>query len=166
MVPFPTNPHRLVPYKSFKFQLVLDGDVVAGVSRIGGLRRRTEVVPHRDGGMPSHLLTAPGATSFDPIVLERGITEDTTFRDWAELAYSPQGDAAMSLRDFRKDLRINLLNQQGSVVLSYMVFRAWVSEFEALPELDANGNEIAIERIVLQHDGWEQDRAVSPPVEH
>ena len=165
MVPFPANPHRLDPYKSFKFQLILDGQVVAGVSRIGGLRRRTEVVLHRDGRMPSHLLTAPGATSFDPIVLERGITQDTTFRDWAEQAYSPQGDGAMSLKNFRKDLRIDLLNQQGSVVLSYMVFRAWVSEFEALPELDANGNEIAIERIVLQHEGWEQDRAVAEPVE-
>lgn len=163
MVPFPAHPHRLEPDRSVTFQLILDGEVVAGVSRIGGLRRRTEVVPHRDGRMPGHLLTAPGTTSFDPIVLERGITRDTTFRDWAELSYSPRGDGASALRNFRKDLRIELLNRRGQVVLSYMVFRAWVSEFEALPELHAHGGEVAIERIVLQHEGWEQDRAAGAP---
>ena len=109
MVEFAVNPHRLDPYKNFKFQVVLDGKVVPGVTRVSTLRRRTETIFHRDGTFPSHLMTAPGATSFDPIILERGITHDTTFEDWAALAYSPASDAAMSLRNFRKDMRINLV---------------------------------------------------------
>lgn len=165
MVEFAVNPHRLDPYKNFKFQVVLDGEVVSGVTRVSTLRRRTETVFHRDGTFPSHLMTAPGATSFDPIILERGITHDTTFEDWAALAYSPAGDAAMSLRNFRKDMRINLLNQQGSVVLSYMVYRCWVAEYQALGELDANANAVAIETLVLQHEGFERDRGIPEPKE-
>lgn len=165
MAEFVVNPHRLDPYKAFKFQVVLDGRVVPGVSRVSALRRHTEPVVHRGGAFPSHFLKAPGTTKFDPIVLERGITHDATFEDWAELAYSPAGDAAMSLRNFRKDMRINLLNQQGSIVLSYMVYRCWVSEYQPLPELNANANAVAMETIVLEHEGFERDRAVAEPEE-
>ena len=165
MSTFPVNPHRLDPYKVFKFQVIVDNHVIPGVSRVSALRRHTEVIRFREGAFTSHFLTAPGVTRFDPIVLERGITHDTTFESWAELAYSPAGDAAMSLKEFRKDMRINLLNQQGSVVLSYMVYRCWVSEYVALPELDAQANAVAIESIVLEHEGFERDRAVTEPVE-
>ena len=165
MTAFPVNPHRLDPYKSFKFRVILDGKVVAGVSKVSALKRTTETVLWRDGAFASHFLTAPGPTGFEPIVLERGITHDPTFEDWAELAYSRAGDAAMSLRNFRKDMRIDLLNEQGNVALSYMVYRCWVSEYQALPDLDANGTAVAIERIVLQHEGFERDRAVSEPEE-
>jgi len=162
---FTVNPHRLDPYKISKFQVILDGKVVPGVTRVSPLWRRTDVVLWRDGGFPSHFVTAPGLTSFDTITLERGITHDTTFEDWAALAYSPAGDASMSLRDFRKDMRINLLNQQGTVVLSYMVFRSWVAEYQAMPELDASVNEVAFERVVLQHEGFERDREIGEPQE-
>lgn len=165
MTSFPVNTHRLDPYKVAKFQVILDGRVVPGVSRVSPLRRTTDVVLWRDGSFPSHFLTAPGLTSFEPITLERGITHDPTFERWAALSYSPEGDAAMSLRDFRKDLRINLLNQQGSIVLSYMVFRAWVSSYQPLPELNANASEVAIEQIVLQHEGFERDVAIAEPTE-
>jgi len=165
MAEFVVNSHRLDPYKAFKFQVVLDGQVVPGVSRVSPLRRYTEPVDFRSGSFPSHFLKAPGTSKFDAIVLERGITHDTTFEDWAEAAYAPAGDAAMSLRNFRKDMRINLLNQQGTIVLSYMVFRCWVSEYQPLPELNANGNEVAVETIVLEHEGFERDRAVAEPEE-
>lgn len=165
MASFVVNPHRLNPYKNCKFQVILDGKIVPGVSRVSPLWRRTETVLWRDGSFPNHFVTAPGLTNFDPIILERGIAHDTTFEDWAALAYNPAGDAAMSLRNFRKDMRINLLNQQGTVVLSYMVYRCWVAEYQALPELDANGNEVAIERVVLQHEGFERDAEVTEPEE-
>lgn len=165
MSQFPANPHRLDPYKVFKFQVILDGEVVPGVSKVSPLRRYTEPVRYRDGAFPSIFLRIPSTTRFDPIVLERGITHDPTFEDWAELAHSPAGDAAMSLRDFRKDMRINLLNMQGTVVLSYMVYRCWVSEYRPLPELNADANAVAIETIVLEHEGFERDRAVHEPVE-
>jgi phage tail-like protein len=165
MAEFVVNPHRLDPYKVFKFQVILDGRIVPGVSRISALRRHTEPLNHRGGFFPSHFLKTPGSTKFDPIILERGVTHDTTFENWAELAYAPAGDAAMSLRNFRKDMRINLLNMQGSVVLSYMVYRCWVSEYQPLSELDANANAVAIETVVLEHEGFERDREVKEPEE-
>lgn len=165
MTAFVVNPHRLDPYKAFKFEVIVDNRVVPGISRVSALRRRTEVAEHRDGAFPSHFLKAPGITRFDPVVLERGVTHDTTFEDWAELAYHPSGDAAMSLRNFRKDMRINLLNQQGSVVLSYMVYRCWVSAYQPLPDLDSGASEVAVETIVLEHEGFERDREIGEPAE-
>ena len=165
MTRFPVNVHRRDPYKTSKFQVVLDGRIVPDVVRISGLTRRTETVLYRDGALESHFITAPGTTTFDPIIIERAITHDTTFEDWAALAFNRAGDSAMSLREFRKDMTINLLNQQGTVVLSYMVYRCWVSEYTALPELDANGNTVAIETVTLENEGWERDRAVGEPQE-
>jgi phage tail-like protein len=165
MSSFAVNPHRLDPYKNFKFQVILDGKIVPGILRVGALRRRTDVVLWRDGAFPNHLVKAPGVSEFDAILLERGVTHDTTFEDWAELVYSHAGDAATSLAKFRKDLRLNLLNEQGTVVLSYMIYRCWVSEYQALPELDANGSAVAIESVLLAHEGFERDRSISEPKE-
>ena len=165
MVEFAVNPHRRDPYKSFKFQIIVDGAIVPSVSFVGALRRCTEVVDYRSGSFVNRFLKAPGLSKFDPIVLKRGVTHDTTFEDWAELVYHPAGDAAMSLRNFRKDMRINLLNQQGSVVLSYMVYRCWVSQYEPLPDLDAGASEVAMETIVLEHEGFERDRSIPEPQE-
>ena len=165
MAEFVVNPHRLDPYKVFKFQVILDGRVVPGVSRVSALRRHTEPVAYRGGAFPSHFLKSPGTTKFDPIVLARGISHDSTFEDWAELAYAPAGDAAMSLRNFRKDMRINLLNLQGNIGLSYMVYRCWISEYQPLPELNADANDVAIETVVLEHEGFERDREVREPAE-
>lgn len=165
MTEFAVNPHRLDPYKRFKFQIIVDGEIVPGVSHVSALSRQTEIVSFRSGSFLNQFLKAPGLTTFDPIVLKRGITHDTTFEDWAELAYNPAGDAGMSLKNFRKDMRINLLNQQGTVVLSYMVFRAWVTRYEPLPELCADASEVAMETIVLEHEGFERDRSVTEPVE-
>jgi phage tail-like protein len=165
MTEFAVNPHRRDPYKRFKFQIIVDGEVVPGVSYVSALSRQTEIVSFRSGSFLNQFLKAPGLTRFEPIVLKRGITHDTTFEEWAELAYNPAGDAAMSLKNFRKDMRINLLNQQGTVVLSYMVYRAWVTEYQPLPELCADANEVAMETVVLEHEGFERDRGVTEPVE-
>ena len=165
MARFALNTHRIDPYKISKFQVVLDGRVVPDVIRVSALRRETETVLYRAGDFPNHLIKAPGLTDFDPIVVERGITHDTTFEDWADLCYSAQGDAAASLKAFRKDMLINLLNRQGAVVLSYRVYRCWVSEYTALPDLDSQANETAIESITIQHEGWERDKSVPEPAE-
>lgn len=162
---FSVNSHRSDPYRNFKFRVVIDGRPVPAIRRISGLTRTTAVVEHRDGGAPSHSQRSPGLSSFEPIVIERGLSHDTTFEDWAQQVYHPDGDAAMSLKNFRKDVVIQLLNLQGTVVLSYQVYRAWVSEYQALPELDAGGQAVAVERIVLQHEGWQRDVDVSEPAE-
>jgi phage tail-like protein len=160
MAEFPINTHRIDPYKNFKFRVKWDGQVVAGVSKVSALKRSTEVVSHREGGDISTQRHSPGASKFEPITLERGITYDPEFEKWANLVYSTEGDGAVSLLGFRKDILIDMLNLQGTVVKSYRVFRCWVSEYTAQPEFDANANAIAFETIVLQNEGFERDEAV------
>ena len=160
MAQFTVNTNRIDPYKNFKFSVNWDGQIVAGVSKVSALKRSTEVVSHREGGDISTQRHSPGTSSFEPITLERGITFDPEFENWANLVYSTQGDGAVSLANFRKDILIDMRNLQGTVVKSYRVFRCWVSEFTTLPELDSNGNAVAFETIVLQNEGFERDEAV------
>lgn len=160
MAQFAVNVNRIDPYKNFKFRIKWDGQVVAGVSKVSALKRSTEIVSHREGGDISTQRHSPGASKFEAITLERGITFDREFEQWANLVYSTEGDGAVSLLNFRKDIYIEMLNLQGTVVRAYRVFRCWVSEFTAQPELDANGNAIAFETIVLQNEGFERDEAV------
>jgi phage tail-like protein len=160
MPQFTVNTSRIDPYKNFKFRLKWDGQIVAGVSKVSALKRTTEVVSHREGGDISTPRLSPGASKFDPITLERGISFAAEFEAWANLVYSTEGDGAVSLANFRKDIMIEFLNLQGTVVRAYRVFRCWVSEYTALPELDANANAIAFEMMVLQNEGSERDEAV------
>lgn len=167
MPQFTVNPHRLDPYQNFKFQVYWDGRKVAGVSKVGMLKRSTEAVEHREGGDPSTVRKAPGQTKYEPITLERGVTHDTEFEKWANkiwnLGSGPGSE--VSLADFRKDIIIKVLNEAGQVAIAYKVYRCWVSEFQALPELDANANAIAIQSITLQNEGWERDYDVTEPAE-
>lgn len=157
-----TKNERIDPYKNFKFLVYFEGrqDPVAGVSKISALKRTTEVVSHRDGGDLSTPRHSPGASKFEAITLERGVTFDRDFEEWANLVYSTEGDAAVSLKNYKRNLLIKLNNLQSVPVRSYMVFRCWVSEHTAMAELDANGNAITMESIVIQNEGWERDAAV------
>jgi len=167
MPQFSVNASRMDPYKNFKFRVKWDGRYVAGISQVSALRRTTQVVQHRDGDDPSTVRKSQGRTTFEPITLSRGVTHDTDFENWANqvwhLGYGPGNEA--SLRNSRKDVVIELCNEAGQLVLAYVVRRAWVSDYQALPALDANANEVAIESITLQHEGWERDPDVSEPVE-
>jgi phage tail-like protein len=166
MPQFNVNPHRFDPYKNFKFRVQWDGHYVAGVSRISALTRTTEVVTHREGGDPSVSRKSPGRTTYEPITLERGITHDTEFEDWANMIHRlGGGPGEISLANFRKDIIIDFFNEAGVKVLSYKVFRCWVSEYQALPDLEASANAVAIEHLVLQNEGWERDLEVNEPVE-
>jgi phage tail-like protein len=164
MTSFAVNTHRLDPYKNFKFRVTIDGKIVPNVTKVGPLKRRTATILVRDGSFANHSITAPGLTEFEPLVIERGITHDKTFEDWAASVYGGAG-TQMSLKNFRKNLRIDLLNEQGTVVRSYMVYRAWVSEYTALPVMDASGNDVAIETLVLSYEGFEIDASVQEPAE-
>ncbi len=165
MAQFTVNTHRFDPYKDFKFRIKWDGKYVAGVSKISALKRSTTPVVHREGGDASSSRLSTGRWTFEPITLERGVTHDPEFEDWANLSFNVAGDAAMSLKDFRKDITIELLNEQGVVVKAFIVYRCWVSEYQVLPALDANGASVAIESIVLQNEGWERDTDVTEPSE-
>ena len=164
---FTVNPQRFDPYKNFKFRVLWDGRTVAGVARVSALRRTTDVVTHREGGDPSTARRAPGQTEYAPITLERGVTHDTAFEAWAGkvLLLGAAHGAEMSLRDFRKNVRIELCNEAGQVVLAYDVSRCWPSSYVALPDLDAAGGAVAIEQLVLQNEGWARDHSVVEPSE-
>jgi phage tail-like protein len=145
--------------------VVWDGRPVAGVSKVSGLKRTTEVVSHRDGGDLSTKRHSPGLSNFEPITVERGITHDPAFDEWATKTYSTEGDGAASVRDLRKDITIELYNEVGQKVRAWQVFRCWVSEYMAVPELDANANAIALEHLILQNEGWRLDSQVIEPTQ-
>ena len=167
MVEFTVNPQRFDPYKNFKFRVILDGKPVAGISKISALKRVTEVVEHREGGDPSTSRKSPGRTKYEPITLERGITQDEEFEKWANQVWSLGAGlgSEISLKEFRKNIRIELYNEAGQVVIAYNVFRCWVSEYQALPDMDANSTATAIQSIKIENEGWERDGSVHEPTE-
>jgi len=167
MAQFSVNATRFDPYKNFKFRVKWDGRYVAGISKVGALKRTTEVVKHREGGDPSTSRKSAGRNEFEAITLERGVTHDPEFENWANKVWhfgSGLG-AESSLKDFRKDLILEVYNEAGQLAVSYKVFRCWVSEYQALPDLDANANAVAIQHIKLENEGWERDTAVPEPQE-
>lgn len=167
MAQFSVNPQRFDPYKNFKFRVKWDGKYVAGVSKVGGLKRTTEVVEHREGGDPSSSRKSPGRSSFEAITLERGVTHDPEFEKWANKVWNFGSGLGVesSLKDFRKDVIIEVYNEAGQLALAYKVYRCWVSEYQALPELDANANAVAIQTLKLENEGWERDYDVPEPSE-
>ncbi len=165
MAEFPVNPTRFDPYKNFKFRVKWDGRYIAAVSRVTGLIRTTEVVEHREGGDPSTSRKSPGQSEFEPITLERGLTQDSAFEDWANLVWrlGAASGSESALNEFRKDISIELYNEAGQLVRAYKVYRCWPSEYRALPDLDSGANAVAIEHIKLENEGWERDTSVVEP---
>ncbi len=167
MAQFSVNPSRFDPYKNFKFRMKWDGRYVAGISKVSALKRTTEVVKHREGGDPSSTRKSPGRTEFEAITLERGVTHDPEFEKWANKVWNFGAGlgAETSLKDFRKDVIIELYNEAGQVVIAYRVYRCWVSDFQAQADLDANANVVLIQSLKLENEGWERDTSVVEPSE-
>jgi phage tail-like protein len=167
MAEFSVNASRVDPYKNFKFRVRWDGRYVAGISKVGNLTRTTEVVKHRSGGDPSYTHKSPGRTDTNAITLERGVTHDVAFEQWANKVWHLGAGlgSEVSLKDFRKDIIIEVYNEAGQLALAYKVYRCWVSEFQQLPDLDANANAIAIQHIKLENEGFERDVEVTEPTE-
>ena len=167
MAQFSVNTSRFDPYKNFKFRVKWDGRYVAGISKVSAFKRTTEVVKHREGGDASTNRKSPGRTKYEAITLERGVTHDTEFEKWANKVWQTGVGlgAEVSLRDFRKDVIVEVYNEAGQLALTYKVFRCWVSEYQALPDLDANANAVAIQHIKLENEGWERDQEVPEPAE-
>jgi phage tail-like protein len=167
MAEFTVNASRFDPYKNFKFRVKWDGKYVAGISKCSALKRTTEVVEHREGGDPSSSRKSPGRSKFEAITLERGVTHDIEFEQWANKVWNFGSGlgAEVSLKDFRKDIMIEVYNEAGQLALAYKVFRCWVSEYQSLPDLDANANAVAIQHIKLENEGIERDYEVPEPAE-
>lgn len=167
MAQFSVNAQRFDPYKNFKFRVKWDGKYVAGISKCGALKRTTEMVEHREGGDPSTTRKSPGQTKYEAITLERGVTHDPEFEQWANKVWNFGSGlgAEVSLKDFRKDIIIEMYNEAGQLAIAYKVFRCWASEFQALPELDASANAVAIQTLKLENECWERDYEVTEPTE-
>jgi phage tail-like protein len=162
---FVKNAKRVDPYKNFKFRILWDDKPVMGVSKVGALKRTTEVVKHRDGGDNSTDHKSPGRTSYDAITVERGITHDPEFEAWANKVHPYSGDTAMDLAAYKKNLTLEMMNEKGHVVYRYFLYDCWVSEYTAIPELNANANAVAIESLKIELEGWDRDRDTKEPNE-
>jgi phage tail-like protein len=165
--PFSVNVSRFDPYKSYRFLVYFGTDAapVAGVSKVGALKRSADVVEYKEGGN-GLIRKGIGRTKYEPITIERGVTHDDTFETWANAGQVlDKGSPTSSLKNLRRDIRIELLNEQGMPVHRYVVHNAWVSEYQALPDLDAGTNAIAIEHIKIEHEGWEHDLSLTEPQE-
>jgi phage tail-like protein len=167
---FVKNAHRYDPYKNYKFRVKLKGNdgnyrVVLGVSKVGALKRTTEVVKHRGGGENSTDHKSPGRTTYDGITMERGITHDRDFEKWANMVHPYSGDAAMDLVNYKKDMMLEVMNEKGHVAFRYFLYDCWVSEFTSMPDLDANANAVAIENIKIEMEGWSRDPDTKEPDE-
>lgn len=165
--PFSVNINRFDPYKNYRFLIFLGDTVapVAGVSKVTGMKRSSDVIDYKEGGN-AITLKGIGRTKYEPITLERGVTHDPDFENWANAAQVlDKGSAKSSLAELRKTVRIVLQNESGQPVQQYIVYRCWVSEFQALPDLDAGGNAVAVQHIKLENEGWERDTSVGEPDE-
>jgi len=165
--PFTVNINRYDPYKTYRFLVYFGTSTspVAAVSKVTGIKRSSDVIEYKEGGNPI-ILKGLGRTKYEPITLERGITEDMDFANWANMAQVlDQGSASTSLANLRQNIRIDLLNEEGQPVWRFYAYRCWVSEYQALPDLDAGANAIAIEHIKLENEGWEQDTTLAEPLE-
>ncbi|AIF82577.1 conserved hypothetical phage tail region protein [Candidatus Nitrososphaera evergladensis SR1] len=167
MAQFEINAQRFDPYKNFKFRIKWDGKFVAGLSMMSALTRTTTSIEHREGGDPSMSRKSPGRTSYGAITLSRGVTHDLEFEKWANKVWNFGAGlgSEVSLKDFRKDIIIEVYNEAGQLAIAYKVYRCWVSEYQALPQLDAGGNAIAIQTLKLENEGWERDESVTEPNE-
>lgn len=158
---------RVDPFLTYNFQVKWDGVYVAAVCKVSGLTRSTEVTTYRSGGQAQTVYKIPGQTSYGPITLEQGVTFDTTFEQWAnKMWYYPNTSKfgnEVSLKDFRKNIQLEMYNQAGQLLLRYNIYNAWPSEYHALPELDAESNTVALASLTLQHEGWDRDTTVTPP---
>lgn len=157
MTHFTVNTNRFDPYKSYRFQLKFDGSYVAGLSKMSPLKRSSDVVKHRSGGDASSAHKSPGRNEYEAITLERGLTQDLTFHDWAGLG------SEVSAANYRKDLYLEIYNEAGQLETAYKIYRSWVSEYQAMPDLDAGANAIAIEHIKIENEGWEIDPDLAEP---
>jgi phage tail-like protein len=164
---FPANMNRFDPYKTYRFLVYFGTSTtpVAAVSKVGAIKRSSDVIEYKEGGN-AVILKGLGRTKYDPITLERGVTQDKDFINFANQAQVlQQGAASTSLANLRQEITITLLNEQAVPVIRYLVHRCWVSEFQALPDLDAGANAVAIEHIKLENEGWERDLTLTEPTE-
>jgi phage tail-like protein len=155
--------NRFDPYRNFRFKVKWDNQYVAALSKMGALKRTTEMVEFREAGENITSRKLPGKTSYTAVTMEAGVTYDSAFEDWANLVNDFASHSITSLGEFRKNIIVDMFNEAGQKALSYTLYRCWVSEYQALPDLDAGANAVAITTMKLEYEWFERDQAVKEP---
>jgi phage tail-like protein len=155
--------NRFDPYRNFRFKVKWDNQYVAALTKMGALKRTTEMVEFREAGENITSRKLPGKSSYTAVTLEAGVTYDSAFEDWANLVNDFASHSITSLGEFRKNIIVDMFNEAGQKALSYTLYRCWVSEYQALPDLDAGANAVAITTMKLEYEWFERDQAVKEP---
>ena len=134
------NSERNDPYKNFNFLIEIDGIALAGFSECTGLRVEVEVIEYREGGDSSSVRKLPGQSKVSDITLKRGITASKELHDWLD---SVRNGVAK-----RKSGAIILLDDARKPVVRWRFSEAFPRKWEG-PNLDAKGNDVAIETLTL-----------------
>jgi len=167
MILYPNNPVRVDPLKNFKFKVAWDGQYVLGAASVSALTRKTEVIKHRAGGVMSTKYSSPGLNECDPVTIKNGVTMDRTFYQWAGKVWAPSNQFGMevSLKDFRKNITLEVYNEAGQLAIAYTLYNSWPSEFQAQADLDANTGGILFQHLKLEIEGFDIDVTVQPAAE-
>ena len=162
---FVVNANRFDPYKNFKFRVLLEGRIVMGVSKVGALKRSTEVVNYRSGGGNTYDFKSPGRTKYEAVTMERGLTHDPDFEEWAAAVHTFGSDASTDLRNYKKALTVEMMNLRNQPAVRYFLHDCWPSSYTAMADLSASENAVLIENLTLSVGGWERDFDLAEPDE-
>ena len=136
---------RVDPFRNFNFLVEIDGIAQASFTECSGLSTTTEVIENREGGDNVTVRKLPGKTSYSDISLKWGLTDSTELWDWRQQI--TDGNVV------RKNGSIVVFDLDNSTEVARWNFvRAWPTKWEG-PTLSAKGNDIAIDTLVLAHEG-------------
>jgi phage tail-like protein len=133
------------PYKGFNFLVEIDGISVAAFCEVTGLASETAVIEYRNGSDRANTVRKlPGLTKYANIVLKRGVTQDTQLWQWRKAIEQGTPD--------RRSGAIVLLDDERNPVRRWRFSEGWITKFDG-PDLNAKGNDVAIETIEIAHEG-------------
>ncbi len=152
--------HRHDVFRNFNFRILMGGVEVAACRKMSGLDVSVNAIKFRAGNAPSSVDEClPGRVEYQPVTFESGITNDTTLEDWAKsLVHNEWSQHQRSAEpDFRREVEVRILDLDQREVRRYVIHHCWPSKFTATNELDGGGNDVLIETLELQHEGFTRE---------
>ena len=155
------------PYRKFKFLVKWEGQYVMAVHKVSSITKSIDAIDWRTGGDSNFGAKVPGLTKWEPITLERGLSADAAFQKWmieVNRYTKAGGQENEAVHNFRKNLQIEMYDLQNDLVMTINVYNAWPSKL-TIADFDAKANELAIEHIELQNEGWDLTPGAAPAAE-
>ncbi len=140
---------RIDPYRNFRFVLEIDGINQAGFSEVTIPDSSQEIIEYRDGNEIPTTRKQPGLIKYGDVSLKWGTTDSLDLYNWRKLV--EDGKA----KEYRKKIAIVLMDEEGQPKARWEFENAWPSKYDA-PDLNAKGNEIAIEELAIAHEGMKR----------